>query len=535
MGSVRSYQNYHCLTSFASFVMAAALRNKMRSVQSLLQHLPTGSAKTAAMTCPFLSRLPSQFVKNYSSKLLKTYGEHCPVVSHGASQTLASPGPLSRDPALCQEGAAQGVSKCPMGGAALHTQSSGLSPVRQVAATVDDIEERHGFNYESFFDQQIQKKKMDHSYRVFKKVSRDAANFPAAREFSWGKKEITVWCSNDYLGMSAHPKVTGAVMDAVTRHGVGAGGTRNISGNSILHEELEAELASLHDKEAALVFTDAGNHASMIQGIKNSGVPKHIFRHNDPVHLDHLLSKVPGNVPKIVAFETVHSMSGAICPLEELCDVAHRHGALTFVDEVHAVGLYGRSGAGVGERDGVSSKIDILSGTLGKAFGNIGGYIAGSERLVDVVRSYGAGFIFTTSLPPTVLAGAIASIRLLRSEEGRSLRAEHQENVAYLREELRNAGVSVQHTPSHIIPVHVGDPLLSTALSDNLLRNHGHYVQAINYPTVARGEEKLRVAPTPHHTKEMMEQFVLDLTSEWKALGLPLNPKLGACQPASCV
>jgi len=510
------------------------------------------------MTCPFLSRLPSQFVKNYSSKLLKTYGEHCPVVSQGASQTLAAPGPLARDPALCQEGASQGVSKCPMGGAALHTQSSGLSPVRQVAATVDDIEEKFGFNYESFFEQQIQKKKMDHSYRVFKKVSRDATNFPAAREFSWGKKEITVWCSNDYLGMSAHPKVTGAVMEAVTRHGVGAGGTRNISGNSILHEELETELASLHDKEAALVFTscyvandttlftlarqlpgcqifsDAGNHASMIQGIKNSGVPKHIFRHNDPDHLDQLLSKVPENVPKIVAFETVHSMSGAICPLEELCDVAHRHGALTFVDEVHAVGLYGRSGAGVGERDGVSSKIDILSGTLGKAFGNIGGYIAGSERLVDVVRSYGAGFIFTTSLPPTVLAGAIASIRLLRSEEGRSLRTAHQNNVAYLREELRNAGVSVQHTPSHIIPVHVGDPILSSALSDNLLRNHGHYVQAINYPTVARGEEKLRVAPTPHHTKSMMDQFVLDLTSEWKALGLPLNPRLGGCQPASC-
>jgi len=220
--------------------------------------------------------------------------------------------------------------------------------------------------------------------------------------------------------------------------------------------------------------------------------------------------------------------------LEDLCDVAHRHGALTFVDEVHAVGLYGRSGAGGGERDGVSSKIDILSGTLGKAFGNIGGYIAGSERLVDVVRSYGAGFIFTTSLPPTVLAGAIASIRLLRSEEGRSLRSDHQSNVAYLREELRNAGVSVQHTPSHIIPVHVGDPILSSTLSDNLLRNHGHYVQAINYPTVARGEEKLRVAPTPHHTKSMMDQFVLDLTREWKALGLPLNPRLGGCQPASC-
>merc|ERR1711963_1279679 len=401
------------------------------------------------------------------------------------SQTLASPGPLSRDPALCQEGAAQGVAKCPMGGAALHTQSSGLSPVRQVAATVDDIEERHGFNYESFFDQQIQKKKMDHSYRVFKKVSRDAANFPAAREFSWGKKEITVWCSNDYLGMSAHPKVTGAVMDAVTRHGVGAGGTRNISGNSILHEELEAELASLHDKEAALVFTscyvandttlftlarhlpgchifsDAGNHASMIQGIKNSGVPKHIFRHNDPDHLEQLLKNVGKNVPKIVAFETVHSMDGAICPLEELCDIAHHYGALTFVDEVHAVGLYGPQGAGVGERDGVMHKMDIITGTLGKAYGNVGGYIASSAKLIDLVRSYGAGFIFTTSLPPTVLLGALASVKVLRSEEGRELRARHQENVRYLRDKLFDAGVAAMHTPSHIIPVHVGNPLIS--------------------------------------------------------------------------
>jgi 5-aminolevulinate synthase len=309
------------------------------------------------MTCPFLSRLPSQFVKNYSSKLLKTYGEHCPVVSQGASQTLASPGPLARDAALCHEGPALGVTKCPMGGAKLHTQAPGQAPVSQARAALDDGEEA-AFAYESFFDQQIQKKKMDHSYRVFKKVSRDAANFPAAREFSWGEKDITVWCSNDYLGMSAHPIVTGAVARAVQQHGVGAGGTRNISGNSVLHEELETELASLHDKQAALVFTscyvandttlftlarqlpgcqifsDAGNHASMIQGIRNSGVPKHVFRHNDPDHLDSLLAKVPTGVPKIVAFETVHSMSGAICPLEELCDVAHRHGALTFVDEV---------------------------------------------------------------------------------------------------------------------------------------------------------------------------------------------------------
>lgn len=513
------------------------------------------------MTCPFLSRLPSQFVKNYSSRLLKTYGEHCPVVSQGASQTLASNGPLARDPSLCQEGMAQGVSKCPMGGAAaLHTKSPERSPVRQARATIDDVEDfpDQAFGYESFFEAQIQKKKMDHSYRVFKKVARDAANFPAAREFSWGEKDITVWCSNDYLGMSAHPKVTGAVIDAVEKHGVGAGGTRNISGNSVLHEELESELASLHKKEAALIFTscyvandttlftlakqipgchifsDAGNHASMIQGIKNSGVPKHIFRHNDPEHLEQLLSKVDVSVPKIVAFETVHSMSGAICPLEDLCDVAHKYGALTFVDEVHAVGLYGRQGAGVAEREGLEDKIDMLSGTLGKAFGNIGGYVAASAKLVDVVRSYGAGFIFTTSLPPTVLSGALASIRLLRSDEGRYLRCQHQANVNYLRNALRTAGVSVQHTPSHILPVHVGDPALSTALSDSLLRNWGHYVQAINYPTVARGEEKLRIAPTPHHTKEMMDQFVLDLTTEWVTLGLPLNPKQGACQPATC-
>merc|ERR1712025_1009295 len=311
--------------------------------------------------------------------------------------------------------------------------------------------------------------------------------------------------------------------------------------------DLEAELASMHQKERALIFTscyvandttlftlakkipgcqifsDAGNHASMIQGIKNSGVPKHIFKHNDPDHLEHLLSKVSKSVPKIVAFETVHSMSGAICPLEEMCDVAHKYGALTFVDEVHAVGLYGRQGAGVGERDGVEHKIDIISGTLGKAFGNVGGYIAASKSLVDVVRSYGAGFIFTTSLPPTVLSGATTSIQVLRSEEGRGLRAKHKANVDYLRQKLLDSGLPVEHTPSHIIPVHVGNPALCSALSDCLIQQYGHYVQAINYPTVPRGEEKLRIAPTPHHTQHMMDTFVADLTTIWVELGLPLR------------
>jgi len=522
----------------------------MRSIFSKSSSLLSVSA--GVMPCPFLSRLPSQFIKNYSGKLLKTYGEHCPVVSQGVTHSLAATSPLTKE--------SQQQAKCPAGKLTMQTSAMKASPIKPITDFNDDIEvkdlDNNTFEYESFFENQIQKKKMDHSYRIFKKVNRDAKMFPAAREFSWGKKDITVWCSNDYLGMSAHPAVTKAVHDAVDNHGVGAGGTRNISGNSLLHEELEAELASLHKKEGALVFTscyvandttlftlarqipgceifsDAGNHASMIQGIKNSGVPKHIFKHNDPEHLEKMLSKVDISVPKIVAFETVHSMTGAICPLEEMCDIAHKYGALTFVDEVHAVGLYGKQGAGIGERDGVEHKIDIISGTLGKAYGNIGGYIASTKALTDVVRSYGAGFIFTTSLPPTVLSGATASIRVLRSEEGRMLRAKHRANVDYLRNKLVAAGVSVEHTPSHIIPVHVGNPALCTALSDQLIQQFGHYVQAINYPTVPRGEEKLRIAPTPHHTTEMMDQFVLDLTKIWIDLGLPMRPSkscLGSC------
>jgi 5-aminolevulinate synthase len=349
--------------------------------------------------------------------------------------------------------------------------------------------------------------------------------------------------------MSCHPSVKQAVKDALENHGAGAGGTRNISGNTLFHEALESELASLHQKPAALLFTscfvandstlytlakslpgchifsDAGNHASMIQGIRNSGVPKHIFRHNDPQHLEELLKKVDRGVPKIVAFETVHSMTGAVCPLKELCEVAHKYGAVTYIDEVHAVGLYGANGAGIGEREGLLEEMDIISGTLGKAFGNIGGYIVGSDSLVDMVRSYAAGFIFTTSLPPTVLAGALMSVRILRSDEGRELRARHQWNVQYLRKKLMEAGISVEHTPSHIIPVFIGDPSLSSQLSDELLKRKGHYVQAINYPTVPRGQEKLRIAPTPHHTVEMMDSFVADLRQVWVEMGIPLRDR----------
>lgn len=314
---------------------------------------------------------------------------------------------------------------------------------------------------------------------MFKKVNRLAEQFPSAMEYSWGEKPITVWCSNDYLGMSRHPKVINAVREALDKFGAGAGGTRNISGNSMGHERLERRLAKLHQKEAGLLFTscfvandstlftlakalpgchifsDAGNHASMIQGIRNSGVPKHIFQHNDVEHLEMLLSKVDKNIPKIVAFETVHSMTGDISPLSKLCDIAHKYGALTFVDEVHAVGLYGHNGAGIGEREFVLDKMDIISGTLGKAFGNVGGYIVSTAKLIDMVRSYAAGFIFTTSLPPTVLYGALASVDILASEEGRKLRSMHQKRVAYMKSNLYASAIPIIPSPSHIIPIKV--------------------------------------------------------------------------------
>jgi len=406
-------------------------------------------------------------------------------------------------------------------------------------AAVGEIDTSKMFDYESFYEEKIGAKKKDNSYRIFKKVARLGSKFPQAEECTENTKPITVWCSNDYLGMSWHPTVQSAVVEALYRHGAGAGGTRNISGNSPYHEELEKEIAGLHQKDSALLFTscfvandstlftlakmlpgchifsDSGNHASMIQGIRNSGVPKHVFRHNDPAHLEQMLQKLPVETPKIVAFETVHSMTGAVCPLQELCDIAHKYGAITFVDEVHAVGLYGEHGAGIGERDNLLQEMDIISGTLGKAFGNIGGYIAGSAGLIDTLRSYAAGFIFTTSLPPTVLYGALASIRVLKSEEGRQLRQQHQENVRYLRSRLTEAGLPVVHCPSHIIPIKVGEPVMCKKLADDLMNRFGIYVQPINYPTVARGEELLRVAPTPHHTMEMMNEFVNACLTVW--------------------
>ncbi|XP_054259779.1 5-aminolevulinate synthase, erythroid-specific, mitochondrial-like isoform X2 [Macrosteles quadrilineatus] len=493
------------------------------------------------MPCPFLSRLPSAYVRNYGLNLLKNLGSHCPVVSRLAASISSS------DQAAQLEGLA---TRCPFLAEVTTPVVKEASQEQQadVMEFPDKTSIESTFPYEDFFHEQIMRKKRDHSYRVFKKVARLASEFPSALEYSYGEKPITVWCANDYLGMSCHPTIKQAVRDAVDTYGAGAGGTRNISGNSILIENLEQDLAQWHQKQAALLFTscfvandstlftlakalpgchifsDEGNHASMIQGIRNSRVPKHIFRHNDPTHLAELLSTVDKNVPKIVAFETVHSMTGAICPLDELCQVAHDFGALTFVDEVHAVGLYGYKGAGVGERDGLLDQMDIISGTLGKAIGNVGGYIAGTSKLVDMVRSYAAGFIFTTSLPPTVVSGARAAISVLSGPEGRSLRLKHQENVAYMKTKLLEHGFPVEPSPSHIIPIRIGDPAQCTAVSDLLLRKKGHYVQAINYPTVRLGEEKLRLAPTPRHSQQMIDSFVHDLLEIWSYLKLPLAP-----------
>lgn len=518
------------------------------------------------MPCPFLTRLSANYVRNYAPVLLKTYGNQCPVVTRAISQ-LGGVGGASSGSSATQSPTESPVKKLEVKRSISSLQQPKESAVedkkcpflsnagaqfKEVNEAMQDIPANRSetpFAYEDFFHEQIMKKKKDHSYRVFRKVNRlaGAGQFPTAKEYSWGERPITVWCSNDYLGVSCHPEVKKAVGKALEEHGAGAGGTRNISGNSMFHENLEKRLAELHEKEGALlfsscyvandstlftlaralpschIFSDAGNHASMIQGIKNSGVPKHIFRHNDPSHLRELLVKVPKSVPKIVAFETVHSMTGAVCPLEELCDIAHEYGALTFVDEVHAVGLYGEHGAGIGERDHQLYNMDIISGTLGKAFGNVGGYIASTSKLIDMVRSYAAGFIFTTSLPPTVLAGALKAVEILASDEGRELRARHQENVRYLRNKLKTEGFPVEHTPSHIIPVKLGNPQHCTLISDMLIKEFGHYVQAINYPTVPRGEEKLRLAPTPYHTSEMIDQLVSDMKIVFKKLGLPLK------------
>jgi 5-aminolevulinate synthase len=400
-------------------------------------------------------------------------------------------------------------------------------------------------NYEAFFAGHLDRLRDEGRYRVFAELERIVGAFPRARLHRDGAaaREVTVWCSNDYLAMGQHPAVRAAMHEAIEKTGAGAGGTRNISGTNTLHMALERELAALHRKEAALVFTsgyvanettlqtlgallpgcelysDAFNHASMIAGIRHSGAVRKIFSHNDTRHLEELLAAADPSTPKIVAFESVYSMDGDISPIGEICDVAHRHGALAYLDEVHAVGMYGPRGGGIAERDGVMDRIDIVEGTLAKAFGVIGGYIAGKQVAIDAVRSYAPGFIFTTAMCPALASAAAASVHHLKTSNGGE-RELHQAQVRKARKALAAAGLPILPNDTHIIPVMVGEAGLCKAASDLLLSDHGIYLQPINAPTVPKGTERLRVTPTPHHTDEMIAELARALSAVWRKLGL---------------
>ena len=402
------------------------------------------------------------------------------------------------------------------------------------------------FDYNGCFQSAIAALKYERRYRIFADLERKAGQFPHALWNSpGGKRDVIVWCSNDYLGMGQHPKVIEAMCATARSMGAGAGGTRNISGTNRALVQLEAELGDLHGKEAALVFTsgyvsnhtgiatiarllpnclilsDALNHNSMIEGVRAAGCARQIWRHNDLKHLEELLSRAAPGRPKLIVFESVYSMDGDIAPLEAICDLAERYNAMTYLDEVHAVGMYGPRGAGIAEQAGVMARIDVIEGTLAKAFGTLGGYIAASSAIVDAVRSHAPGFIFTTALPPAVAAAATASIVHLKTSDVE--RAGQRAAVAATKAALRKAGLPVLTTETHIVPIMVGDADLCKQASDILLERHGIYIQPINYPTVARGSERLRITPTPAHNVRLIQQLADAMVSVWQELDLPLG------------
>lgn len=398
-------------------------------------------------------------------------------------------------------------------------------------------------NYDRYFNRALEALHEEGRYRIFTDLARQVGRFPKALDYSHNPpREITVWCSNDYLGMGQNQHVTTAMKHAIETLGAGAGGTRNISGTHHLIIELETELADLHNKEGALVFTsgyvsneatistlgrvlpdclilsDELNHASMIAGVKNSGATKRIWRHNDLEHLEQLLKEAGELRPKLIAFESVYSMDGDIAPIKEICDLAERYNALTYLDEVHAVGMYGKRGGGIADQLELMERVDIIEGTLAKAFGIMGGYVTASSIIIDTIRSYAPGFIFTTSLPPAIAAGATASIRHLKTAN--DLREKHQEQVAKLKAKLTEAKLPILPTETHIVPLMVCDPVLCKAASDRLMEKHGIYIQPINYPTVTRGTERLRITPSPLHDDAMIDELVNAVTEVWEALDI---------------
>ena len=398
-------------------------------------------------------------------------------------------------------------------------------------------------DYEFFFKQSVDTIKAEGRYRVFANLERQVGNYPYAinRRLD-AAEEVVVWCSNDYLGQSQNPVVREAMVEAAERFGCGSGGTRNISGTTALHVVLEEELAQLHNKESSLLFTsgyvandaaistiaklipnciilsDEWNHASMIAGVRNSGRSKHIYRHCDMAHLEELLRGIDPNQPKMILFESVYSMDGDISPIGDICDLADKYGAMTYVDEVHAVGLYGETGGGIAERDGLTERLTVIEGTLAKGFGMVGGYVAASSALIDAIRSNAPGFIFTTTLPPPVIGAAIASVLYVR--EHNELRIKHQERAATLKSMVANAGLPLMQSVTHIVPVMVGDPALCKRATDMLLEDYNIYIQPINFPTVPKGTERLRITPTPFHSDELMEDLVRALVEVWNRLEL---------------